>query len=406
MQVQSIRLRDFRNYAELVVSPAPGLNVLVGQNAQGKTNLLEAVHLLATTRSLKASREAEMIRQSAAAANIWAEVEREKTGPVLLEVDVFPGDKKAVRVNGSKRDRVMELLGQINVVFFGALDLSIVSGEPSVRRRYLSTEISQISPKYCFDLASYRKVLEQRNRLLRDLRERPVRNSGLEAWDEQLVLYGATLVEKRRFYIERLAPLADEVHRKLTEGRENLTVRYVPNLRLGEARRAEEVAEVFRAQIAEMRVDEMRRGTSLVGPQRDDLQFLIGEMDARPFGSQGQQRTVVLSIKLAEYLLIEAQIGEPPILLLDDVMSDLDDGRRGHLLKWIHRKCQTFMTCTSLESFPQDIVEEAKVYRVDAGTIAEQQHSVDETPPLKKPRASRKKAADTGGAGEGAESSP
>lgn len=375
MRVLTLRLRDFRNYAALELSPAPGLNVLVGENAQGKTNLLEAIHLLATTRSLKASREGEMVRQGAPSAGVWAEVEREDSGSAVLEVEVFPGDKKTVRVNGSRGERVMELLGRVNVVFFGALDLGIVSGEPSLRRRYLSTEISQMSPRYCFDLAAYRKVLEQRNRLLRDLRDRPMRNSGLEAWDEQLVLYGSTLVEKRRFYVENLAPLADDVHRELTDGRESLKVRYLPNLPIGESRSAEEIAGVFRDELARMRGEEMRRGTSLVGPQRDDLQFLIGERDARTYGSQGQQRTVVLSLKLAEFLLMEAQLGEPPILLLDDVMSDLDDGRRGHLLKWIERKCQSFVSCTSLESFPDKVVSGARVYRVEAGALR-----IDEPP--------------------------
>jgi DNA replication and repair protein RecF len=400
MRVVNIRLRDFRNYPELDLRPTSGLNLLVGENAQGKTNLLEAIHLLATTRSLKASREGEMIRHGGACAGVWAEVESETSGTALLEVEIYPGDRKSVRINGSRRERVTELLGQINVVFFGALDLGIVSGEPSLRRRYLNTEISQTSPKYCFDLANYRKVLEQRNRLLRDLRERPIRNSGLEAWDEQLAAYGAMLVDKRRFYIERLAPLAEDVHRELTDGRETLTVRYLPNLPIGDARTPEAVADLFRAELARMRPEEIRRGTSLVGPQRDDLQFCIGGVDARPFGSQGQQRTVVLSLKLAEFRLMEALLGEPPVLLLDDVMSDLDDARRAHLLRWIDRKCQTFVTCTSLESFPRAILEGAQVYRVAQGTV-----EADAAQAPKKARHARASASGAEKRGDGPASS-
>src|SRR5579872_1103783 len=177
MRLQELKLRHFRNYTELSLAPGHGLNIFVGENAQGKSNLLEAIYLLATSRSLRAGRESEMIQRAAEMAAVAAEVIREREGDVGLELSVFQTDKKSVRVNGVRRARVIELLGQLNAVFFGALDLGIVSGEPAIRRRWLNLEISQISPKYCFDLAAYKKVLEQRNRLLRDLRDRPYRDS-------------------------------------------------------------------------------------------------------------------------------------------------------------------------------------------------------------------------------------
>lgn len=371
MRIQKLRLRNFRNYTDLDLVPGEALNVFVGQNAQGKSNLLEALYVLATTRSLRASRESEMIQHVAETASIAAKVIREREPDVDLELSVFQTDKKSIRINGVKRPRVLELLGQMNAVFFGALDLGIVSGDPSIRRRWMNLEISQISPKYCFDLASYKKVLDQRNRLLRDLRERPYRDSGLDVWNDQLVHYGAPLLEKRRFFLDRLTPLADQIHRDLTDGRESLCVRSVPNVPLPGIGAGEiaEIGESFHAEIKRVSADELRRGVTLVGPQRDDVQFLINGSDARTYGSQGQQRTVVLSLKLAEFRLMEDYVGESPILLLDDVMSDLDDVRRGHLLGWIRRRSQTFITCTNLRAFPEDMLQEAHVFRVESGSV-------------------------------------
>lgn len=420
MRVCQLRLTSFRNYPELTLTPGAGLNILYGNNAQGKSNVLEALSLLATTRSLRASRESELILRDNEMAHVLADIDREREGDVEIQISVFQGDKKAVRINGSKRPRVIDALGQFNAVFFGSLDLHIVTGEPSDRRHYLNIEISQISPRYVFDLGHYKRVLAQRNRLLRDLRDRPrpPQDVGLDIWNEQLVTYGAPLFHKRRFYIERLAPLADQIHRELTENREGLTLRYLPSFplpaeiekreRLEESVRetseerylaeaakeagsvipdgepavlsapvatesplsgTERIASAFRDQLAAVGLEEARRGTTLIGPQRDDLSFLINGADARIYGSQGQQRTVALALKLAEFRLIEDYVGEPPVMLLDDVMSDLDDTRRQHLLKWVRRRCQTFLTCTNLRYFPQEILSEATTFRVVAGTV-------------------------------------
>ena len=451
MRVCQLKLTHFRNYRELDLKPIGGMNILYGANAQGKSNVLEALWLLATTRSLRASRESELILRDEEIAHVTAEVDREREGDVELQVSVFQGDKKAVRVNSMKRDRVIDLLGQFNAVFFGALDLNIVTGEPTDRRHYLNLEISQISPRYVVNLGHYKRVLQQRNRLLRDLRDRPRPPSelGLDAWTEQLVRYGAPLLETRRFYIERLTPLAAQIHRELTDGRETLEIRYLPSFKLpdyipvpispnaplppnpagenltengagttptfresnaedryiAEAQQTaqteadnaafasallpgesagsggsgnapespltptERVAKAFHAQLAAVGLEEARRGTTQIGPQRDDLCFFINGADARIYGSQGQQRTVALSLKLAEFRLIEEYVGEPPVLLLDDVMSDLDDARRKHLLKWIQGRGQTFITCTSLRSFSKEILQEAATFQVAAGTI-------------------------------------
>ncbi|HLJ54798.1 MAG TPA: DNA replication/repair protein RecF, partial [Chthonomonadaceae bacterium] len=346
MRVCRLQLTNFRNYRELELTPGERLNIFYGQNAQGKTNILEALSLLATTRSLRATRESELILRDAESGSVTAEIDREREGEVELQVAVFQGDKKMVRVNGLRRPRVLELLGQFNAVFFGSIDLNIVTGEPSDRRHYLNVEISQLSPRYVYDLGHYKRVLEQRNRLLRDLRDRPrpSEESGLAAWNEQLVRYGAPLFEKRRFFIERLAPIADRIHRELTDGAEGLTLQYAPSVplpRVGAAAvvrdqgpeeryataasaslpggsadssgepppvsgaETEAIADAMRKQLDAVRADEARRGTTLLGPQRDDLCFFIDGAEARIYGSQGQQRTVALALKLAEFQLIE-----------------------------------------------------------------------------------------------------
>ena len=411
MRVCQLKLSQFRNYHELDLHPGEGINILYGDNAQGKSNVLEAISLLATTRSLRASRESELIFRDGEVANVNAEVGRDREGDVELQVSVFQGDKKAVRVNGLKRPRVVDLLGEFNAVFFGSIDLAIVTGEPTDRRHYMNVEISQISPRYVYDLGHYKRALAQRNRVLRDLRERPrpPESSGIEAWNEQLVTFGSTLFDKRRFYTERLAPLADQIHRELTEGRESLELRYMPSIVLPSASPpatmaresreeryvadtqetleesngesiaqtrpesplsgAEAIAEAFRAQLTAVGLEEARRGTTLLGPQRDDICLFINGMDARLYGSQGQQRTVALALKLAEFRLIEDYVGEPPVMLLDDVMSDLDDQRRTHLLQWVRRRCQTFITCTNLRSFPKEILAEAATFHVANGII-------------------------------------
>ncbi len=412
MRILQLKMSCFRNYRELDIRPSGGINIFYGANAQGKTNILEAVSLLATTRSLRASRESELILRDSEEAHVIAEIERTREGESELHISVFQTDRKSVKVNSVKRPRVIDLLGHFNAVFFGATEMSIVNGEPADRRHYLNIEISQISPRYVYDLGHYKRILEQRNRLLKDLRDRPRPSSdtGLEAWNEQLINYGAPLFEKRKFYIERLAPLAAQIHRELTDGKETLEVRYAPSIRFPlenalvsadrvkeksaedvyttEAKTAAEeaagepaqsisegqfstetIANAFREQLCKVAGDELRRGTTLLGPQRDDLSFLINGTEARIYGSQGQQRTVTLALKLAEYRLIEEYVGEPPVLLLDDVMSDLDDSRRKHLLSWITNRGQTFITCTNLRAFPKELLSNASKYKISSGEI-------------------------------------
>ncbi|MBC8143024.1 MAG: DNA replication/repair protein RecF [Armatimonadetes bacterium] len=392
MRVSRLELFDFRNYETCRIEPGAGLNVLVGANAQGKTNLLEAVGVLATTKSVRAGRDTEMVRFGAEACRIVAEVVKETgSGDTLLEIAIGAGgaqstavsastarvsERKLVKINHGKQTRIADLIGHLNAVFFSSLDLDIVRGEPTERRRFLDYEIAQVSPAYLLAYAQFKKALEQRNRLLKDIRFGAMSPDALDAWTEQIIRHGARLMERRRAYIAQLAHHADTVQRGITDGAETLTVEYCPSFALdtgavGEA----EIAEAFRVALAGMRREELARGSTLLGPQRDDLQFRVGTdaasaTDVRLYGSQGQQRTVALALRLAERRLLEEMVGEPPVVLLDDVLSDLDERRRKEVLALsLTGGQQTFLTVTETDALPPEARDAATIWEVNAGVI-------------------------------------
>ncbi len=372
MYLLKLSLSNFRNYESLHLEPDAGLNLITGENAQGKTNLLEAIYLLATGRALRAGKDEELIRWGAQEATVRAHIHREQSLEVHIEVSLSRSQPRVVKVDGQTY-RTAAALGQFNVVLFSAMDMEVVRGQPADRRRYLDVEISMLSPAYARALAGYRRALEQRNRLLKGIRESggvmtPSIIDLLEAWDEQLVRYGSSVMVARERFICALRPLAQVAHADLSEGREELDIRYAPAVE-GVGPEREQVAEQFRLQLHKMREEELRRGTTLVGPQRDDLLLFVDGKEARTYASQGQQRTVMLSLKKAEFELTLQERQEPPIVLLDDVMSDLDDRRRTQLLQMTLRGAQAFITATSAETFPQEILRSARMYRVDNGRI-------------------------------------
>ena len=376
MHVNSLKLDNFRNYATLKIEPGEGLNIFVGRNAQGKSNLLESLYILATSKSARAGKDTELIRFGEPVARISAAVIREKTSDFEIEMALSQTEKKTARINGVKHTRLSEVIGQLNAVLFDSGDLEIIRGEPAIRRRFLDLEIAQTSPRYVLALGSYRKTLEQRNRLLRDLRDGRIPQSArdsLPAWNESLTQHGARLIERRRLFLERLAQLASETHRTLSDERDDLQVTYVPSFPLDSLTESADIQARFLEELASVAGEELARGTTARGPQRDDIAFLVNGQDCRLFGSQGQQRTVALSLKLAERRLIEELVGEPPLLLLDDVLSDLDDARRSLLFDLTARAgSQTFLSCTNLRAFSQGVLERATVYEVNAGEVTKQ----------------------------------
>ena len=370
MILRHLTLLEFRNYASLQQEFSPSLNVLVGPNAQGKSNLLEAVYLLATSKSMRGSKDIELIRWDHPAAVVTGQILREKTNDTELEVALSRTEKKSLVVNTTRVHRAMDFIGQLKAVSFSISDLEVVRGEPTRRRRFLDLEISQLSPSYCHALAYYRKVVEQRNRLLKMAKDRSMRGSVLEtlaAWNEQLVTYGSKLVERRKSFLRQLQEFAHPVHSVLTDQQERLSVVYHPSFKGPDD--LEGIQEAYRQALSEVREEELRRQVSLVGPHRDDLVFLVNGRDIRTFGSQGQQRTVALSVKLAEVALMRDLTGEPPVCLLDDVFSELDARRRAHIFDVTLDNCQTFLSTTDVELLPAGVLKQAQLFQAWEGEL-------------------------------------
>lgn len=374
MFLRRIELFQFRNYQELQLDLAKSLNVFVGENAQGKTNLLEAIYLMALGRSYRTTNDEDLIGWGASFARVRGEVERETAG-TRIEIVLKQQAAKEIKVAGETLRRHSDLLGTLTAVVFSPDDLQLVKGSPALRRRFLDIEIAQVSPAYRHYFTRYQRVLRQRNNLLKAVSGGYASRDALLEWDEQLIENGSRIVAKRAETVRRLSGWSREMQAIISGGKEELTLAYRPFFAAEEEPPTPEwedplaVAERFRQALQEVRRDELARGTTLAGPQRDDIAFLVGTIDLRYFGSQGQQRTAVLSTKLAELEFIRDEAGEYPILLLDDVMSELDDTRRQRFLETVSGRINTFITTTNIRSFTDDILKEAAIYRIRAGSV-------------------------------------
>lgn len=354
----------------------PNLNIFVGDNAQGKTNLIESIYLLATGRSHRTFRDTDLINWHESEAQIRAQVST-RMGGFSMRVILSRHRRKRFWIGGEELRRQSELLGFLNVVLFSPDDLQLVKGSPSMRRHFIDLGLAQVSRVYRHDLVNYNKVLQQRNSLLKDIAERKARPEELHLWDEQLVQYGSRIMYCRAKAIERIASFAEASHQGISGGEEVLAVHYLPFYLQEEESiegagqfSAEEIAGDFAKELESSRWQELRRGTTLVGPQRDDILFRIDEKDARQFASQGQQRTVVLAMKLAELEFMREEVGEYPTLLLDDVLSELDFSRRSLFLETIGNKVQTLLTTTDRGDFQRDNLPNSRQYAIRDGQLA------------------------------------
>lgn len=360
MRLVSLALRNYRNYARLDLELAPGLNVFLGQNAQGKTNLLESVSLLALSSSQRARRESELIGGLGPEARVEAFAERR--GRVVemaisLVALTAAGERtsKTIRVDGQPR-RAVDLPGEVRATLFWPEDLNLVKGGPEHRRRFLNQMLVQVEKGYGRTLAGYRRVLEQRNSLLKRIGAGFEPASALDVWDEELARHGESITAARRLAISELAPLAASNQAAIGAG-EMLEIAY------------ESPEQPLAGQLAASRTDDLRRGSTSVGPHRDDLQVRVAGNDARSFGSQGQQRSAVVSLKLAEADLVETRSGERPIILLDDVLSELDGDRRSALLSRVGDRGQVIVTSVEAEPFPAALIERSVVRCITAGEV-------------------------------------
>ncbi len=361
MQIKKLFLQNFRNYESEKFIFSDGLNVLFGKNAQGKTNCAEAVFYLCTGASLRIRHDKQLVKIGAETAKITAEAEN-RYGRVTIEAEISE-NKREIRVNGSKINKNADLMGHVNSVFFSPGELRLIQDGPDERRRFMNISISQTSPAYYTALLRYNKILDQRNALLKNPDYSLVLDT-LPVWDEQLCRYAAVIVKKRREFLEKLSPYAKEMHAFLTDNQEELEVKLDKTYK-GEE---EEIAQTLARRLSNNYDKDLRLGFTTVGPHRDDLDVTISGVDAKAYASQGQTRTAALSLKLAEVQIFKDLSGEYPILVLDDVMSELDLPRRKKLLKRISG-IQTILTCTHAERVLYGA--ECKKIHVEKGHVKE-----------------------------------
>lgn len=359
MILKSIELKNFRNYEDLDLKFDSGTNILFGDNAQGKTNILEAAYVSGTTKSHKGSRDKDMIRFGEDESHIRTIVEKQGK-EYQLDIHLKKNRSKGIAINKVPIKKASELFGILNMVFFSPEDLNIIKNGPSERRRFLDAEICQLDKIYLSDLTRYNKILMQRNRLLKDMQHQPQLMETLPVWDMQLVEYGKRLIRRRRQFVEELSEIVTEIHRNISGKREELVLRYEPNID----------AEFLEDELNRVREKDRKYAQTSVGPHRDDISFFIRGVDIRKFGSQGQQRTSALSLKLSEIELVRQTIHDTPVLLLDDVLSELDSNRQNYLLNSIH-DIQTMITCTGLDEFVRNRFQIDKVFHVIDGHVSE-----------------------------------
>lgn len=368
MILNHLSLHHYRNYDHVELSTEHNVNILVGPNAQGKTNLLEAIFVLALTKSHRTNKDKELIQWNKDQTLLHAEVDK-KYGLNKLDLYISQQGKKA-KINGLEQKKLSNFVGTINVVMFAPEDLEIVKGSPSIRRRFLDMEIGQVQPSYVYDLLQYQRILNQRNNYLKQLfSTKKLNQDMMEVWNQQLVQLGTKIIKKRQSFITKLQKWAEKVHLGITKDQEQLQIKYQPSFEIEDFKDETVVFNQFMIKLSQVKDQEMKRGITLIGPHRDELQFFINDKEVQMYGSQGQQRTTALSLKLAEIELIHEEVGEYPILLLDDVLSELDRFRQTQLIETFQSKVQTFITTTGIESLNIAKLDHAKLFNVLDGKL-------------------------------------
>lgn len=366
MIVQSLALSNFRNFKLETIDFHKGINIFYGDNAQGKTNILEAVYLCSTNKSYRGSRDKEMIRFGCEEAHLKLTGEKDSM-PYRVDFHLKKNKPKGIAVNSVPIRRSSELFGLLHTVFFSPEDLMLIKNGPSERRKFIDFELCQLDRLYVQQLAGYNRCLLQRNLLLKELFVHPEYLSMLDVWDSQLCTYGKQIIKQRRAFIEELAPVVRRIHMQLSGQREELFISYEPNVNESEMEEA----------VAAGRERDRRMKATMTGPHRDDMKFIVRTVtqagqeqttDIRTFGSQGQQRTAALSLKMAEIELVKRKAGESPVLLLDDVLSELDRGRQTYLLDGIG-EIQTLITCTGVDDLVNRRFHIDQVFHVENGTV-------------------------------------
>lgn len=359
MYIESLEVKDFRNYDSMNIRFEKGTNILFGNNAQGKTNILEAIYLCGTSKSHRSAKDKEMIRFGCDESHMKMVVMKNDV-PIRIDIHLRKNRAKGIAINGIPIKKVSELFGVVNVVFFAPEDLGIIKNGPAERRRFIDLELCQLDKLYVHNLMNYNKILLQRNQLLKDLNfyyDKDLYNT-LDVWDMQLASYGSKLVLRRTQFIDELNEIIYGIHRNLTNGKEEINIKYEPNIS----------GNNLYDELLKNRDKDIKFKTTSIGPHRDDISFYIGNIDIRKYGSQGQKRTAALSLKLSEIELVKSVIKDTPVLLLDDVLSELDSSRQSHLLNSLSN-VQTVITCTGLDDFVHNRFNIDNIYKVVEGTV-------------------------------------
>lgn len=364
MIVESLKLQNYRNYEYLNMNFDEKINIIYGDNAQGKTNILESMYVCATSKSHRGSKDREIIRFDNDESHIKVNVKKNGMN-YRIDMHLKKNKPKGIAVNGIPIKRAVELFGILNIVFFSPEDLNIIKNGPSERRRFIDMELSQLDKIYLDCLINYNKVVNQRNSLLKEYafsgREDII--SSLDIWDMQLVKYGNDVIKSREKFVKEINDLVKSIHTKLSGDREQLEIIYEPCVK----------EQDFESELVRVRDRDLKFKCTNIGPHKDDMCFLINGMDVRKYGSQGQQRTAALSLKLAEIELVKQIIHDTPVLFLDDVLSELDSKRQNFLLDSIGN-IQTMITCTGLDEFINNRFSINKIFKVVNGTVSSMEH--------------------------------
>jgi len=368
LYVKYLSLNDYRNYSNVKLEFSENFNIIYGKNAQGKTNILESIFICASGRSHRTKRDVDLIRigRQGYSVNLLVNKKNEET---LIQVSYKKDEKKSVKINEIPVKKIGNLMGHLNVVMFSPEDLLIIKEGPSERRRFMDITISQLRPSYFYDLQQYAKIISQRNMLLKEVQNKKSLLDTLEIWDNNIIKTGARIVWTRRNFINKLNIIAEEKHKRITNRTENLGLKYICSFNIDDCKSLEDVEKSFEKALEKVHVMELTKCTTLIGPQRDDCEILLNDMSIKLYGSQGQQRSAVLSMKLSEIEIMKEETGETPVLLLDDVMSELDSSRQEYLFDSIEG-IQTFITCTEGNFFDEKLSgKNAKFFRVQSGEI-------------------------------------
>lgn len=360
MIIKSIDLKNFRNYEIENIEFDDKTNIFYGDNAQGKTNVLEAVYVSGTTRSHKGVKDAEMINFDSNEAHIKSVI-RKKNIDYRIDMHLKKNKAKGIAVNGIPIKKSSELYGIVNIIFFSPEDLNIIKMGPAARRKFMDMELCQLDKIYVSNLINYNKSVDQRNRLLKDIFINSALEDTLDIWDSNIVKYGSEIIRRREEFIDNLNSIIGKIHLTLSGGKENLLIKYEPSVSISE----------FEKNLFELRERDKKTKMTGCGPHRDDIIFSINGIDIRKYGSQGQQRTTALSLKLAEIELVKQSTGDTPILLLDDVLSELDSNRQNYLLNSIH-DVQTIITCTGLDEFINNRFDVNRIFKVTNGKVSKE----------------------------------